>query len=55
MKLSIVLIATLFLFQSCLPEAKNKSLTYQNINIISDLSDLVNLVNILDLLNDDIN
>jgi hypothetical protein len=41
MKLSIVLIATLFLFQSCLPEAKNKSLTYQNIIIISDLSDRI--------------
>jgi hypothetical protein len=41
MKLSIVLIVTLFLLQSCLPEGKNKSLTYQNIIIISDLSDRI--------------
>lgn len=41
MKLSILLIATLSLFQSCLPVAKNKILTYQNIIIISDLSDRI--------------
>ena len=41
MKLSIVLIVTLFLLQSCLPEGKNKSLTYQNIIILSDLSDRI--------------
>jgi hypothetical protein len=29
------------MFQSCLPKAKNKSLTYQNIIIISDLSDRI--------------
>lgn len=42
MKLSIVLIATLFLLQSCMPEGNNKSLTYQNILILSDLSSRIN-------------
>ena len=41
MKSSIVLIATIFLLQSCLPESENKSLTYQNIIILSDLSDRI--------------
>lgn len=41
MRFAIVLIATLFLLQSCLPEGKNRSLTYQNIIIISDLSDRI--------------
>lgn len=38
MKPFFVLFATLFLLQSCMPEAQNKSLTYQNIVILSDLS-----------------
>jgi len=38
MKSSFVIITALFLLQSCLPEAKNKSLTYQNIIILSDFS-----------------
>lgn len=38
MKPLFFLIITLFLLQSCMPEAKNESLTYQNIVILSDLS-----------------
>lgn len=40
---SLILIAILLLLQSCIPipEAKNKSLTYQNIIILSDLSDRI--------------
>jgi len=37
----ISLIASLFLLQSCIPDAQNKSLTYQNIVILSDLSDRI--------------
>lgn len=36
-----ILVSLFFLLNSCLPEGKNKSLTYQNIIIISDLSDRV--------------
>lgn len=41
MKQIIVLFAILFSLQSCMPEAQNKSLTYQNIVILSDLSDRI--------------
>lgn len=41
MRSSLLLLSTLFLLQSCLPEAQNKKLTYQNIIILSDLSDRI--------------
>ena len=41
MKPLFLLIATLLLLQSCMPEAQNKTLTYQNIIILSDLSDRI--------------
>ncbi len=41
MKRFLLLFATLFFLQSCCPESQNKSLTYQNIIIISDLSDRI--------------
>ena len=41
MKLYSVLFAILFLLHSCIPQAQNKSLTYQNIIILSDLSDRI--------------
>ena len=37
----ILVILVLFYFQSCLPEPEKKSLTYQNIIILSDLSDRI--------------
>ncbi|MDH6357589.1 hypothetical protein [Parabacteroides sp. PF5-9] len=41
MKKSIVFLLAIILFASCLPEAKNKHLTYQNIVILSDMSDRI--------------
>ena len=41
MKQFIAFFVTLLLLQSCMPEAQNKSLTYQNIIILSDLSDRI--------------
>ena len=41
MKKFLVFFVTLLLLQSCMPEAQNKSLTYQNIIILSDLSDRI--------------
>jgi len=41
MKSYFLLITILFLTQSCLPDAKKKHLTYQNIIILSDLSDRI--------------
>lgn len=41
MKKFLVFFVTLFLLQSCMPEAQNKSLNYQNIIILSDLSDRI--------------
>lgn len=38
MKSRIILFAILYLLQACMPEGNNKSLTYQNILILSDLS-----------------
>ena len=40
--LYIIFISAFFLLQACLPKAENKSLTYQNIIILSDLSDRIN-------------
>lgn len=36
-----MLFATFAMLQSCIPEAQNKSLTYQNITILADLSDRI--------------
>jgi hypothetical protein len=41
MKQFLAFLVTLVLLQSCIPEAQNKSLTYQNIIILSDLSDRI--------------
>lgn len=41
MKLYLLLFAILVFLQSCMPEAQNKSLTYRNIIILSDLSDRI--------------
>lgn len=41
MKQFSVLFVTLLMLQSCMPEPQNKSLTYQNIIILSDLSDRI--------------
>jgi hypothetical protein len=41
MKQFLALFVTLLLLQSCIPEAQNKILTYQNIIILSDLSDRI--------------
>lgn len=41
MKQFLASFVTLLLLQSCMPEAQNKSLTYQNIIILSDLSDRI--------------
>lgn len=41
MKVFIAFFVTLPLWQSCMPEAQNKSLTYHNIIILSDLSDRI--------------
>ena len=41
MKKFTVLFVTLIMLQSCIPEPENKSLTYQNIIILSDLSDRI--------------
>lgn len=41
MKQFLAFFVTLILLQSCMPEAQNKSLTYQNIIILSDLSDRI--------------
>ena len=41
MKQFLAFFVTLLLLQSCMPEAQNKSLTYQNIIILSDLSDRI--------------
>lgn len=41
MKHVFALLTTLLLLQSCMPESQNKSLTYQNIIILSDLSDRI--------------
>lgn len=41
MKQSYVIFMACFALQSCMPEAQNKNLTYQNIIILSDLSDRI--------------
>lgn len=41
MKQLLILFATSFLLHSCMPEAQNKILTYQNIIIVSDMSDRI--------------
>lgn len=41
MKQFLAYFVTLLLLQSCLPKSQNKSLTYQNIVIISDMSDRI--------------
>jgi len=41
MKQFLVFFVALLFLQSCMPEAQNKSLTYQNIIILSDLSDRI--------------
>lgn len=41
MKQFLAIFGALLLLQSCMPETKNKSLTYQNIVILSDLSDRI--------------
>jgi hypothetical protein len=41
MKQFLAFFGTLILLQSCMPEAQKKSLTYQNIIILSDLSDRI--------------
>lgn len=41
MRKNIVFLLAIILFVSCLPKAKNKRLTYQNIVILSDMSDRI--------------
>lgn len=41
MRKTIIFLLTIILLVSCLPEAKNKHLTYQNIAILSDMSDRI--------------